>query len=167
MAVKLSTAAAAKAAKNLQYLTNEVSGYNQLPHSEQPSPFRFNRATFTKAERLCSKKLITKLFEEGSHFFEHPLKVIYLEAERISTYPVQILFSVPKKSFPKAHDRNRVKRLLREAYRRNKRILYEALDAQKRSLAVVIIYTSKTIVSFKEVEDKMKQVLHQLMERNL
>ncbi len=162
--MQLSTAGAAKAAKNLLYLMNEASGDNNLTGSEQPSSSCFTRATFTKAERLCSKKLISKVFEEGKQFFERPLKVIYFEDKIISTFPVQILFTVPKKSFAKAHDRNRVKRLLREAYRCNKNSLYNTLAQRNKTMAIIIIYTSKTIANFNEVENLMKVTLKRLSE---
>ncbi len=74
------------------------------------------------------------------------------------------MISVPKRSFPHAHDRNRVRRLLREAYRKNKLPLYSALQANQLQLALVVIYTSKKITTFNDAENKIKLVLSRLID---
>ena len=84
-----------------------------------------NRA-LRKAERLCSNSLITKLFEAGSgskSLTAYPLRAVYRLIEQTETETeakTSILISVPKRQFKHAVDRNRVKRQVREAYRRNK-----------------------------------------------
>ena len=91
------------------------------------------RYTFSKAERLCSKKLIERLFSGGNKSFPaFPLRVVYmpLSADE-SEADVTILISVPKKRFKHAVKRNHVKRQVREAYRQNKHILIETLHAQE------------------------------------
>ena len=79
--------------------------------------------TFKKAERLCSKKTIEKLFAEGKSFLSFPLKVVVLEMPDSGEYKAQAAFTVSKKIFKKAVKRNLVKRKMREAYRLNKHIL--------------------------------------------
>src|SRR5690606_34395065 len=79
-----------------------------------------NDRSFSKAERLCSKKLITQLFSKGSAFNLYPLRFVILKAEAPGTGFPQVLISVSKKYFKRAHDRNRLKRQIREAYRLNK-----------------------------------------------
>jgi len=127
----------------------------------------YSRQTFTKTERLCNKKLIDKLFTKGNSFFQYPFKVIYCEMDAADkftgTYPVKVLISVSKRNFKKAVDRNRIKRLLRESYRRNKALLYETLDEMQQKLTVGIIFTGKTIPPHDEVEKKIIQVIHRLM----
>jgi len=75
------------------------------------------------------------------------------------------MISVAKKSFPKAHDRNRIRRIVREGYRRNKQQLYSFLRQNHLQLAVVVIYTSKKITSFNDAENKIKVVLTELMNK--
>ena len=100
------------------------------------------RYTFSKAERLCSKKLIERLFSGGNKSFPaFPLRVVYmsLSADE-SEADVSILISVPKKRFKHAVDRNRVKRQVREAYRLNKHILLDALHAQETPQKMVLAW---------------------------
>ena len=126
------------------------------------------RYTLEKAERLCSKKLIERLFEGGNKSFPaFPLRVVYMylnpdEAEA----DVSILISVPKKRFKRAVKRNFVKRQIREAYRRHKYILLDTLQAQGNSQKMVLAFIwldGKTHASG-EVEAKMKKMLDHIAE---
>ena len=85
------------------------------------------KQAFTKDERLHSLKLIEKVSTEGKSFFLKPFKIIVLPVELEGKYLAQVMMSAPKKKFPRAVDRNRIKRLMREAYRKNKFILYQIL----------------------------------------
>ncbi len=75
--------------------------------------------TFPKRERLCSIKSIDSLFSGGESFIAYPLRVVYrIETENDETQrSASLLISVSKKKFKRAVKRNRVKRLIREAYR--------------------------------------------------
>ncbi|HSH66258.1 MAG TPA: ribonuclease P protein component [Bacteroidia bacterium] len=115
--------------------------------------------TFSKDERLCSKPLIDQLVQKGNSFNGFPFKVTWLEIQQ-STSPVKILISVPKRKFKKAVDRNRIKRLIREAYRKNKHLLIDRLGTRK--VVVLLIYTSKTIADYVTVEEKINQALVRL-----
>lgn len=101
-------------------------------------------ATFRKPERMVSQKLIDELFGGGhSHSLAaFPLRMVYMVRERQQgAEPVQLLVSVPKKHLHHAVDRNRTKRQLREAYRLNKRLVLDALPADKQ-LAVALVWLS-------------------------
>lgn len=122
------------------------------------------RKTFTKAERLHEKKLIQQLFNEGSSFFKHPFKVVYLPVKRGDGPRARILVSVSKRNFKKAVDRNRIKRLIREAYRHNKHILSPEFATPKdESLLIGFIYTGKNLPDFQEVEQKIMLILQELV----
>ena len=124
--------------------------------------------TFSKAERLCSKKLIERLFGgEGKSFPAFPLRVVYMPlTEEEMAADVSILVSVPKKRFKRAVNRNRVKRQVREAYRRNKHILAEALAAQEGAphMALAFIWLDGKLHPSVEVEQKVKKLLHHIAE---
>lgn len=115
--------------------------------------------TFSKAERLCSKVLIDKLVETGSSFNSFPFRVTWKKVDE-GTSPVQVLISVPKRVYKRAVDRNLLKRLIREAYRKNKMELYRALENKK--IHLMLIYTSKTIIEYTEMEEKIINVLKRL-----
>ena len=112
--------------------------------------------TFQKHERLNQKKLIALLFQKGKSFFSHPLATKYLPQEDDLGYH-QILISVPKKKLKKAYQRNLVKRRIREAYRQNK-----SLVSFQRHWLIAYIYSSEDILTYKEIEDKLKDSLLRL-----
>lgn len=124
------------------------------------------RQTFRKAERLSGKKVIDQLFAKGStetgSVFGYPFRVLYLLGEMPVEPPLPaILISVSKRYFKKAVDRNLIKRRIREAYRRNKGLLFEGTAA--RPLArIALIYVAKEKISFEELEKKLKFVLNQI-----
>ncbi len=120
--------------------------------------------SFHKNERLCSKKIIDKLFDEGKSFFVYPVKIIYLETPLPSTNPVQAAFTVGKRNFKKAVQRNLIKRRMREAYRLNKKKLYDKIG--EKQLAVFFIYTGKTISEYKQIETAIIKGLKKLIEQS-
>jgi ribonuclease P protein component len=121
--------------------------------------------TFSKDERLCSKLLFARLIEKGNSFFVHPYKVVWLESDHEGSKPVQMAVSVPKKRFKKAVHRNRVKRLTREAYRRNKQELYDALARMDKKLLLLLVYSASELPAYSGVEGKIKVILQRLIKQ--
>lgn len=120
------------------------------------------RFTLGKAERLCSEKIITGLFQPGFFVSKYPLRVNVSFTELPDPgVTAQVLFSVSKKRFKKATDRNRVKRLLREVYRLNKHRLLQALEEKQLTAALAIIYTGKQLPEFQELQ----QIFHTATEK--
>ena len=118
--------------------------------------------TFTKDERLCKKILITKLFREGHSFYIQPFRITFLETEIPVSFPAQLLISVPKQIHKKAVDRNKIKRRVRESYRTNKEILYEALNSQQVQMIFCITYTAKEILPSSQIREKIILLLLRL-----
>lgn len=114
------------------------------------------RFTFRKHEKLKSRKLIGRLFEEGKSVKKFPVRLVYLQTDHTSEAKVQAGFSVPKRNFKKAVDRNRIKRLIREAYRNQKSGLYDQLD---KPYIFMFTFIGKTEPTYLEVEQKIQQVL--------
>lgn len=110
--------------------------------------------TYSKAEKLKSRKIIDLLFSEGKSVSKYPLRLVYAPTEGIEE---KLLFgvSVSKRNFKNAVDRNYFKRVLRECYRLNKNLLYENLD---RPYAMMFFYQSKERLSYQEIHEKTLQL---------
>lgn len=125
--------------------------------------------TFGKAEKLVSKKLIEQLFSGGDSrsMAAFPLRVVYMKKERgEGEPPVQVMISVSKKHFKHAVKRNRVKRQVREAYRLNKRLLWDALEQMPETqLVIAFIWQSDSLAESKLVTDKMVTILNRMSEK--
>lgn len=115
--------------------------------------------SFKKAERITSKLLIDRLFNgEGSSMVVFPFRVVYIRMPK-GDVPVSILVSVPKKRFHKAVDRNRMKRLTREAYRRQKQILWNAMEESDESIAIAFICIASSLCTYANVYKSMNKIL--------
>jgi ribonuclease P protein component len=117
----------------------------------------------TKKERLCSTKLIEKLFEQGDSFYIFPLKVVYLKISLHGPHPAEVSFTVSKRNFKRAVVRNLLKRRLREAYRLNKPAFYESIPTGQQ-VAIMFIYTCKEVKDYQTIEKGMKKALKKLAE---
>jgi ribonuclease P protein component len=126
--------------------------------NEQP----ISRKTYRKAEHLCSRSLITTLFEKGGAFYYSPFKVIWLDTEFPISVPAQLLPTVPKRNLRKAWQRNLMKRLIREAYRQNKAPFYDVLQLKQKQCALAIIFTGKKIIDSHETEAAIILILRRL-----
>lgn len=115
--------------------------------------------TFRKEEKLCSQKIIGEIFLSGTSFLCYPLKVVWKEEMLPTPFPAQVVFSVPKRLFKRAHDRNLLKRQLREIYRYRKGDLYQLLELNNRKIAVMIVYIAKEKLEFSQIESAMTKVI--------
>lgn len=119
-----------------------------------------------KAERLSSKKLIRELFSRGTVKRFKDFKFYYLLSENKSVEYHQVLFSVPVKIFKKATRRNRIKRLLRECYRKNKSRLYQnSYNGLPYLLAYV--YISSHLPVYNELEKQVIASIEHLLIKNI
>lgn len=117
---------------------------------------------FTKDERLTAKKTIDRLFKEPTgSFFAYPIKLTYLHTSTNADSPAQVLITVPKRNFKKAHDRNRIKRQLREIYRKNKSIIYDCLTSKQQQACFLIGYVAKQHMQTAALEQKIVELFKQ------
>lgn len=114
------------------------------------------KQSFPKIEKLKSRKRIDKVFREGRSVSQFPLKLIYLPASFPEEVPAQVAVTASKRNFKRAVDRNRVKRLMREAWRLQK---YPWLQTMDRSYAMVFIYTGKDLPELKPLMHSMDKLM--------
>lgn len=121
---------------------------------------------FPKYERICKENDIQVLFDEGHGFSVYPYRVIYLfRCDESRPVTCRLLVSVSKKRFHHAFKRNRVKRLMREAWRKNKAPLYEICQKDNISVDVALVYTATVIHSYEEVFTKTQKAVKEIVKR--
>jgi len=109
---------------------------------------------FPKSEKLKSRKTIELLFEEGKSVSKFPIKLFYIPVK--NSEKTQAGFTVPKRNFHKAIDRNRIKRQVREAYRLQKHLLKLDNGAE---FALFFLYIGKEKLPYTKIEKAMKSLL--------
>jgi len=121
------------------------------------------KETFSKSERLCSRKIITGLMENGNVFYMPFFKVIWLKSDLELPFPAQIAFSVPKRIFRHAVTRNLLKRRMREAYRKNKYILYDFLGTENVRIVFLLIFRDVKVPDYLTIEKSMRKLIGKLI----
>jgi len=116
--------------------------------------------TFGRDEKLKSKILIDKLFSKGKGISANPIRLVYFIGEQSEALP-KVLFSVSKRNFKKAVDRNHIKRQMREIYRLNRDLYLSA--SQNKVMLLAFIYNAKEKIPYKVLEKKLNLTLERLM----
>ncbi len=117
------------------------------------------RHTLCKDERLSRRKLIEALHSEGYSLKSPAIILVYRFTKVPCEFPAQAMFSVSKRIFKRAHDRNRVKRLLREAYRKQKQIVYSSLREKGQQATLHFIFTGKQLPNQAYVFGKLTDLM--------
>ncbi|MFD2587423.1 ribonuclease P protein component [Croceitalea marina] len=147
---------------SLEEIINQHSKENiQKTSLKSPQGDNLIDSSFSKKEKLKSKKLIEQLFVEGKSINNFPLKLIYLKTDFEDNSHIKTGVIAPKKSFKKAVQRNRIKRLLREAYRLNKHLVFNNIEGD---FAFMILYLGKETPTYDFVDTKMKGLLKKFKE---
>jgi ribonuclease P protein component len=124
------------------------------------------RETFDKSERLCSRKIIDDLFENGNIFYNSLFKVVWDKGHDSLSVPAQVAFSVSKRGFRLAVTRNLIKRRMREAYRKNKRTLYDYLISKNIKIAFLVIIRGNSVPDYLSIEKSTKEMINKLINLN-
>lgn len=117
---------------------------------------------FPKEEKLKSKKCIDLLFSEGNSVSKFPLRLVYKATDLPNNVPIQAGVSVTKRRFKKAVTRNRIKRLMREAYRLHKNDVFNKIST---TYAFMFLYIGKQEPTFEEIETTMVRLLQKFLEK--
>ncbi|MDF1698980.1 MAG: ribonuclease P protein component [Saprospiraceae bacterium] len=107
--------------------------------------------SFPSAEKLKSRKTIGQIFSEGFAVKSYPVRIQFIFHSIDHCPAAQVGVSVPKRSFKKAVDRNRIKRQLREIYRLHKKEFIKKLERKNVKIAMMIIYTGKVKPDFESL----------------
>ncbi len=118
--------------------------------------------TLSKQERLSSLKEIEILFTEGKSLVKYPIRLVWREISEPGLFQAHVMFSVSKKKFSKAVDRNRIKRLMRESYRLFKPEFYQKIPAGK-SYHLGFVYTGSEMPEFQVIQKSLSKALERLI----
>ncbi len=138
--------------------------------------------TFKKNERLANYRLQSMLFSKGNSFFHFPFKVQWLcfpkndqpfvcptqgtpDKNTVFHYPAKYMIAISKRHIKSAVKRNRVKRLAREAYRKNKSAFYTFLESRHLHAVVAFVYNAKEVMRYNELEPAIREALQRLQEK--
>ncbi len=121
--------------------------------------------TLPKSESLKSKTLIRLLFSSKKTDFVYPFKIVYLVLESKEKHPALMLISVGKKKIQNAVDRNHIKRLFREAYRKNKHPLLDILQSKNRCIALGFVYVGDKNPDYNIIEEKVILAINLLVKK--
>ncbi len=121
------------------------------------------KATFNKREKLKSSKEIELLFSEGKSISKYPIRLVYKKSLFESDVAIKVGVSVSKRNFKKAVDRNRIKRLLRESYRKNKYIVPNTTHP----FTFMFLFTGKEMPEYSFIESKIKVILQNFVKQEI
>jgi len=116
-----------------------------------------------KPYKLCSKTEIDSLFNDGQIIKSYPFICHFKVTKFDSTIPFQLVISAPKRTFRKAVQRNRIKRISKEAIRKTKNTLEAYLKENKTQLSLFIVYTAKEEVDHITLEKKADKLFQKII----
>jgi ribonuclease P protein component len=118
--------------------------------------------SYSKKEKLKSRKQLEQIFTEGKSLTVFPIKIFY-ELNQQQDNIIKAGVGVSRKNFRKSVHRNRIKRLLREAYRTEKTELLNYLEENKKQIALFFLYIDKKQPDYFSLKQTMQTALKKLI----
>ena len=119
------------------------------------------RYFFGKESKLKSRNVIQQLFSEGKHVLVYPLKAVYIFGNEKNH--LQAGVSASKRNFKKAVDRNRIKRLIREAYRLQKPTLENHLIQNNQNLSIFLMHVGKEMPEYNQLTESVEKIIKRMV----
>lgn len=126
--------------------------------------FMAKQFSLNRNEKLKGSKQLDELFVNGKSFLVFPVKTVFLLTDTVEKPAVKMGVGVSKKNFKLAVNRNRIKRLLREAYRVNKLPLIDVANEKKKNISVFFLYVDKEMIEYNKLNDKVKTAVNKLIQ---
>ncbi|MFZ6038583.1 MAG: ribonuclease P protein component [Bacteroidota bacterium] len=115
-----------------------------------------------KGQRISGIKRIEHLFGHGKSFISYPLRVVYVIRSSRDDYPIAVMVSVPKKKLKSAVARNRMKRLVREAFRQNSHLLDIDAFPHEQSLDIAFVYLKDELCDYATIQKAVLKALSEI-----
>jgi ribonuclease P protein component len=122
------------------------------------------RNTFPRSEKLKSRNALEALYGQGVPYSAYPIRMLTLKVPFDAAHPVKIAVSAPKRKLKAAPDRNRMKRLMREAWRLHKHDFIQHCRTREVSYHLLLISQCNTPVPYALVKEKITLLLKRLTE---
>ncbi len=120
---------------------------------------------FGKNYKLCSRKDMDVLFAAGEKISKFPFRLSFSLVQHPKKPLFQTVISVPKRNFKKAHNRNRIKRLIRESIRKNKIELESFLESRSKQIQFSIIYSHNVELASVELDKQLNKITQLMIEK--
>ena len=121
--------------------------------------------SLNSTERIKQRKIIEEIFSSGNTIYKDYIRINYIKTDFDDDTIAKVSFSVPKKKFKRAYKRNRLKRIMREVYRKNKPEFYDILSNKNIKIALLFVYLDDEIKDYENIETKMKLALDKLVRK--
>jgi ribonuclease P protein component len=124
-------------------------------------------ATLGRHERLTGHEAISVLAKKGAAVNVAPFRLVGMITPLDTPAAAQVAFAIPKRHVKRAHDRNRIRRLMREAYRHEKHARHDLLRAAGKQCAWLFIYQAPRPVDLSETRHKISAALDRWLQQHL
>ena len=125
------------------------------------------RNTFPKSERLCGSLRIKEVATTGKSIHEPPIRLTGKLMPLPTDAPAQAAFAVPSRNLKRAVDRNRINRIMREAFRLHKHAHYDRLRAAGLQCAWLFTYQGKARIPYAEASARLTRALERWMQQHV